>query len=127
MKFALRILFVLLVAGCTEKIIYIEIPVEEPIEEPVEIVEPLVRVNVIRSSVTHLTGVPFISADGRVINSGPGSVTSVRVMLTSNHGYLRLVSSRPSGLREGEQGTWELSGLQGTYIKHKNVLFSYDH
>ncbi len=128
MKFALKILFMLLVLGCTKKIIYIEILEEEPVEEePVEVVVPLVRVNVINSSTTYSDGTPFVSANGLVMNSGPGSVTSVRVLLTSNHGYVRSVSSRPSGLREEEYGTWKVSGLQGTYIKYKDTQFSYDH
>lgn len=133
MKSVLRILSMFLVLGCIEKIVYVETPAveipadEEPVDSTEVVVVPSVGIGGIRSSTKYLNGIPFITANGFVTNSGPGSITSVRALLTSNHGYVRSISVRPSGLREGESGTWAVSGFQGTYIRFKEVLFSYDH
>ena len=109
-----------LTLACEEKVTYIEVPVEVE----VEVENPYVSVSVASSSTTYLDGIPYIRASGRVKNHGPGNVTRVRIMLTSNHGYSRTVTSNPSNLSEGQGGSWAVSGLAGTYIRYKDVLFT---
>ena len=119
MRILLLVLFLL--ACQPEKIVYIEVPVEVPVEEE----RPVVRANVTRTSNSTNNGTQYITAYGKVVNQGPGRVYSVRVVLTSDVGYARTVTPTPSILEENEWGDWEVSGLQGSYIKYKDVLFSY--
>jgi len=121
------LLLALLFFACQpEKIVYIEIPVDSEQDSTEEIIPtPIVKANVTSSSNTTVNGVKFITARGKVINRGPGQVWSVRIVLTSDDGYSRTVVSSPSLLEEGEWGNWNVSNLQGSYIRFKDVLFSY--
>ncbi len=104
-----------------EKTVYVEVPVEA---EPEEVILRTVKANVTRTSNTTVNGVKYVTASGKVVNQGPGSVHSVRIVLTSDAGYSKTVSSSPSALAEDEWGDWSVSGLQGSYIKFKDALFS---
>ncbi len=115
----IKLLLALLLFACEPNIVYIEVP----IETEQEVIIPNVWVNVIRTSTVYTDGIPMITANGRVKNQGPGQVYSLRILLTSNHGYTRAVFPNPSTLLEGETGLWNVSGLQGTYIRYKDIHF----
>lgn len=116
-----KLFLVLLLFACEPEKIYIDRPIIiEHEEEP----KADVWVNVIRTSTVYTDGIPLVTANGRVKNNGPGRISSVRILLTSNHGYTRAVFPTPSTLLEGETGLWSVSRLQGTYIKYKDTFFS---
>jgi len=118
------LLLALLFFACQpEKIVYIEIPVE--VESELEIIiPPVVKTNITRTSNTTINNVKFLTAAGRVVNQGPGSVISVRIVLTSNTGYSKTVSPSPNALEEDEWGSWSVTNLRGSYIKYRDVMFS---
>ena len=100
-----------------ERIVYIEVETDGPS------VVSRVSANVIRSSVRHSEGIPFITATGMVKNHGPKVVRNVRVWLASNHGYVRSSRPTPANLGVEDVASWSVSNLQGTYIQEKNVTF----
>ena len=117
-KYPLVVLFVLALLGsCTvERVVYIEVEADEPVVSRVS-------ANVIRWSVNHNDGIPYITANGMVINRGPMNVRNVRVWIASNHGYVRSSRPTPANLGVEDVGSWSVSNLQGTYIQEKNVTF----
>jgi len=124
MRLRARLFVVLIISlGCVvEKIVYVETDPEAGGAEP-EIIETRMRANVVRWSVTHKDGIPYLTATGRVTNSGPKAVHSVRVWIGSNHGMVRISQSIPSSLGVNDSGTWQVSNLVGTYVQYKNVTF----
>ena len=104
--------------GC-EKVVYIELPADES-------EGPYVTVSVYHFQVTYSDGDPYVSADGKVKNHGPGSIWSVRVLAQSNYGSSRISGVNPSRREVGEIGDWGVTGLQGTYVSDKVAMFDSD-
>jgi hypothetical protein len=79
------------------EVVYIELPADES-------EGPYVTVSVYHYQVTYSDGDPYVSADGKVRNHGPGSIWSVRVLAQSNYGSSRISGVNPSRLEVGEIG-----------------------
>ena len=119
-RYSACLLLLLVGVSCIEeRIIYADQDSEQGIiEEPT-----YVSANVVTWSVTHRDGEPFVSASGKVKNHGPKNVQRVRVWVGSNYGDMRVAASAPPNLDVGDIGTWQVSSLEGTYIRDKNVTF----
>ena len=109
----------LMIGISCEKVVYIELPADES-------EGPYVTVSVYHYQVTYSDGDPYVSADGKVKNHGPGSIWSVRVLAQSNYGTSRIAPVNPSRLDVGEIGDWGVTGLQGTYVSDKVAMFDSD-
>lgn len=113
-------IFWLLLCGCEPQIVYIE----KVDTLAVEIETPRLTSSVVSLAVSHVNGIPYISATGRVKNYGPGRVTNVRIIVETDLGSIGLSMVSPSALSEGSSGTWSVSGLRGSRIKSKAVLYN---
>lgn len=114
------LLLCFLILGCVEKVIYIEIPIDDISDD---IITPYVTSSIVNSSTQYQNEIPYVSANGRITNYGPGIINNVRLLVTTNHGYSRITYCSPSTLNEEQSGNWSVSSIEGTYIKNRTIMF----
>lgn len=106
----------LVIPGC-EKVIYVDVPIDN------SNTDPKVTVSIYNSKVEYENGEPYVTIRGKVKNYGPGSISNIKVIAHTNLNDSKIAAVTPGNLQEEKIGDWGVTGLNGTYVSQKAVLF----